>query len=86
LLLDWNLPRLNGVEVLKRIRHGDRASLPILIVSKRCREDDIVSALRQGADDYLVKPVHQRELLARLEARSVLDRNSSRSRRGVATT
>jgi DNA-binding response OmpR family regulator len=68
LLLDWNLPRLNGVEVLKRIRRGDRASLPILVVSKRCREDDIVNALRQGADDYLVKPVHQRELLARLEA------------------
>jgi two-component system response regulator RegX3 len=68
LLLDWNLPRLGAVDVLKQIRRSDRASLPVLLVSRRSQEDHIVRALRQGADDYLIKPVRRLELLARLEA------------------
>jgi DNA-binding response OmpR family regulator len=66
LLLDWSLP--STLDLLRRIRGSDRASLPVLLVSGRSREDDVVNALRQGADDYLVKPVRRLELLARLEA------------------
>lgn len=66
LLLDWSLP--GTLEVLRRIRGSDRVSLPVLLVSGRSREDDVVSALRQGADDYVVKPVRRLELIARLEA------------------
>ena len=68
LVLDWNLPDISGVDVLKRIRASQQAGLPILFVTARNREDDVVTALRQGADDYMVKPVRRLELLARLEA------------------
>ena len=66
LLLDWSRP--SALEVLRRIRASDHASLAVLLLSRRSGEDDVVSALRQGADDYLVKPVRQLELVARLEA------------------
>jgi DNA-binding response OmpR family regulator len=68
LVLDWNLPDISGVDVLKRIRGNQQSSLPILFVTARNREDDVVMALRQGADDYMVKPVRRLELIARLEA------------------
>ena len=68
LVLDWNLPDISGVEVLRRIRGSGQSSVPILFASARDREEDVVSALRQGADDYMVKPVRCREFIARLEA------------------
>jgi two-component system response regulator RegX3 len=66
-VLDWNLPDMSGVDVLKRIRSSRQAGVPIVFVTARNREDDVVTALRQGADDYMVKPVRRLELLARLE-------------------
>ena len=66
LLLDWSLP--GTLEVLRRIRASDRASLPVLLISGRSREEDVVTGLRQGADDYVVKPARRFELVARLEA------------------
>jgi DNA-binding response OmpR family regulator len=68
LLLDWNVPDLNGVEVLKRVRSRMSSTVPVLFVTARNREDDVVLALREGADDYMIKPVRRLELLARLEA------------------
>ena len=70
LLLDWNVPDLSGVEVLKRVRQRLHSSVPVLFVTGRNREDDVVTALREGADDYMIKPVRRLELLARLEALS----------------
>jgi DNA-binding response OmpR family regulator len=68
LVLDWNLRDISGVEVLRRIRGSGQPSLPVLFASARGREEDVVSALRQGADDYMIKPVRNREFIARLEA------------------
>jgi len=68
LVLDWTLPDMSGVDVIKHVRDTLGSSVPILLVSARDREADIVTALRQGADDYMVKPVRPLELLARLEA------------------
>jgi two-component system response regulator RegX3 len=67
-LLDWNLPDISGLEVLKHIRSGWQASLPVLLVTAHGREEDVVTALRQGADDCMVKPARRMELIARLEA------------------
>ena len=67
LLLDWNLPDISGLEVLKRVRQL-RSRIPIIFITARSPEADIVMALRLGADDYLVKPMRRMELLARLEA------------------
>jgi two-component system alkaline phosphatase synthesis response regulator PhoP len=66
-LLDINLPRLNGLEVLQALRAADNL-VPVIVVSARDGEFDKVAALRLGADDYLTKPFALAELLARIEA------------------
>ncbi len=68
LLLDWNIPDISGLEVLKRVRQQFRSRIPIIFITARTDEADVVSALRQGADGYLVKPMRRMELLARLQA------------------
>jgi DNA-binding response OmpR family regulator len=67
LVLDLGLPRLDGFEVLRRLRRRD-ASLPVLILSAREKPEEKVLGLDLGADDYLVKPFSQSELLARVRA------------------
>ena len=67
LVLDWMLPDMSGIEVLDWLRQlQDRT--PVLFVTSRDAEQDIVQALAHGADDYLVKPPRRAELLARLAA------------------
>ncbi|MFH1680850.1 MAG: response regulator transcription factor [Candidatus Eisenbacteria bacterium] len=66
-VLDYNLPRLNGLEVLKKIRDGDSRT-PVMMLTVRAAEEDQVHALDQGADDYLTKPFSPRTLLARVRA------------------
>jgi DNA-binding response OmpR family regulator len=66
IVLDWNLPKLDGLEVCRRIRA--QADTPIIILSVRGEEDDVVKGLEIGADDYIVKPFSPRQLVARAEA------------------
>lgn len=69
IVLDLMLPGLDGLEVCRQIRRDDRvATTPILIVSAKGEEADIVAGLELGADDYLTKPFSPRELLARMRA------------------
>ncbi len=65
-ILDIVLPDISGWEVLERIRQISR--VPILMLTIKENEDDIVRALGNGADDYCTKPVGMRELTARMEA------------------
>lgn len=66
IILDWMLPRLDGLEVCRRIRRDSIA--PILMLTARAEEIDRVLGLEVGADDYLTKPFSIRELLARVRA------------------
>ncbi len=66
-LLDLMLPDLDGIEVCRRLRRA-RPSLHILMLTARGSENDKVSGLEAGADDYLTKPFAVRELLARVNA------------------
>jgi DNA-binding response OmpR family regulator len=66
ILLDLNLPRLDGLNVCQRVRAQDNT--PIIILSVRGEEDDIVRGLQLGADDYIVKPFSPRQMVARVEA------------------
>ena len=68
LLLDWMLPDGSGIEVLESIRSSPNGSLPVVFLTARDSEDDIVRGLASGGDDYVVKPPKQRELLARVNA------------------
>ncbi|HRD34455.1 MAG TPA: response regulator transcription factor [Rhodocyclaceae bacterium] len=67
-LLDGNLPDIQGRDVLHWMRNDRRDLSPVMFVTARDAEEDIVSALHGGADDYVVKPVRHAELLARMEA------------------
>lgn len=67
LLLDLVLPRRDGLEILQEVRRL-RPTLPVIILSARGEEADRVRGLRDGADDYVVKPFSVKELLARVEA------------------
>ena len=64
IILDLGLPDLDGLAVLKRIREW--SPLPVIILSVRNTESDIISCLTAGADDYLIKPFRTGELLARV--------------------
>lgn len=68
LVLDWLVPDIDGEKVLSWVRNHVEWPIPIIFVTQRDEEEDIVRILSQGADDYLVKPVRQRELLARIDA------------------
>jgi DNA-binding response OmpR family regulator len=65
-ILDWMLPRLDGLEVLRRIRQA--SAVPVLMLTARQEEIDRVIGLEVGADDYLTKPFGMRELIARVRA------------------
>jgi DNA-binding response OmpR family regulator len=67
IILDLNLPKVDGVEVCRRIR-ASGSPVGILMLTARSSLDDRVNGLDQGADDYLVKPFHFPELLARVRA------------------
>lgn len=67
LILDVMMPKLSGLEVCRAVREGD-ATLPVLMLTARNREQDIVAGLDAGADDYMTKPFSMNELFARISA------------------
>jgi DNA-binding response OmpR family regulator len=68
LILDWTLPDVQGPAVVKWIREDLNSRLPILFVTNRREEADMVEGLRAGADDFMVKPIRVAELEARVRA------------------
>lgn len=68
LILDWIVPDMDGYEVLRWVRENFDWKIPVVFVTAKDEEDDIVRALEEGADDYMVKPAKQRELNARIAA------------------
>jgi DNA-binding response OmpR family regulator len=70
---DLVMPYRDGYSVLRAIRRSEKfKDLPVLLLSMRDREEDIVRGLEEGADDYVIKPFNARELLARI--RKILNR------------
>jgi two-component system OmpR family response regulator len=67
LVIDLGLPGMGGLELIRRLR-AKRITTPILIFTARSRWQEKVAGLNAGADDFLVKPVHVEEMIARLQA------------------
>jgi DNA-binding response OmpR family regulator len=67
-VLDWMLPRMDGAEVLRRLREDARSDVPVIMLTARNDLPDKVAGFRAGADDYLTKPFELAELEVRLEA------------------
>ena len=65
-ILDWMMPGLDGIAVCRRIR--ERHVVPVLMLTARSEESDVILGLEVGADDYLTKPFRMRELMARVRA------------------
>jgi two-component system KDP operon response regulator KdpE len=74
IILDLGLPDIDGLDILKRLREWYHK--PIIILSVRSSEDDIIKALDYGANDYLTKPFRTGELLARIRAAIRLSQNN----------
>lgn len=68
LILDWELPDITGVEIIKRLRNDNKDLVPILLLTNRRDERDLIYGLSVGADDFMSKPVRVGELLARVKA------------------
>ena len=75
-ILDWMLPGIDGMEVCRRLRQ-EKIVVPIILLTARDEEVDLVVGLEMGADDYVTKPFSPRELVAR--ARAVLRRVETRA-------
>lgn len=78
ILLDLGLPDIDGIEIIKKIR--EVTENPIIVVSARGQEADKITALDSGADDYVTKPFHMGELLARIR---VVERKLNRDKMHV---
>jgi DNA-binding response OmpR family regulator len=68
LIIHWQVPDVSGAEVLRWARERLPSNLPVLFMTSRSGEDDIVAGLSAGADDYMIKPIRRGELVARVQA------------------
>jgi two-component system phosphate regulon response regulator PhoB len=78
IVLDWMLPSVSGIEVCRRLKsRAETKGLPIIMLSARSEETDLVRGLETGADDYMVKPYSVTELIARVRSQLRRARPSS---------
>ena len=75
-ILDWELPNMSGIEVLSQLKNRSNSNTPVLFITHRDSERDIVKALNSGADDYIIKPASREMILVRIK---VLLRRGNRS-------
>lgn len=66
LVLDWNLPKMTGLDLCRMIRRDKHKLLPVLFLTANASSQDMIDAFACGADDYMVKPFHAPELSARI--------------------
>lgn len=67
-LIDWTLPDASGEHMLRWLREERGLDVPVIFITARDAEEDVVAALNAGADDYMVKPLRRFELLSRVDA------------------
>ena len=71
-VLDWSMPKLDGLEVTRRLRaHADTATIPILLLTARAQDSDVATGIEAGANAYMKKPFSGDELRRRVQ--SLLD-------------
>jgi len=76
ILLDWMLPGGSGIELLRRLKKEEATrALPVIMLTAKTHEDNVIQGLEAGADDYMTKPFAPKELVARMKA--LLRRTSS---------
>lgn len=83
-LLDLTLPDIDGLDVCRKIR-ADHPDLPIIMLTARAEEMDVIVGLNAGADDYVAKPFRLAELVARIRARLRISENATAAETVVTT-
>lgn len=69
ILLDWMMPGITGIDFARKLRRmPETQNIPIIMLTAKTEEDNVIRALESGADDYLTKPFSPRELIARIKA------------------
>ncbi len=69
ILLDWMLPGGSGIELLRRLKRDETTQeIPVIMLTAKTTEDNVIQGLEVGADDYITKPFAPRELIARIKA------------------
>jgi len=68
LIIDWNLPKVDGLDVLHWLKGSRYDEIPVIFLTSRNTDDDMVTALTDGADDFVVKPASKAILKARIKA------------------
>jgi two-component system, chemotaxis family, chemotaxis protein CheY len=67
ILLDWNMPRLNGLEVLKKIKADERfKAIPVMMVTTEVERQKVIEAISAGAKNYVMKPFSHEDLIAKI--------------------
>ena len=84
IVLDWMLPGISGVELARRLKQdATYKQLPIILLTARAEENDKIRGLEIGADDYMTKPFHREELVARIHA--IIRRSKGHSQSVIRT-
>lgn len=87
ILVDWMMPHLSGVEWIRQKRRNPKTqALPIIMITAKAQEANIISGLNAGADDYIIKPFSPRELVARIQSlirRSETNSNISNEKKPI---
>ena len=86
IILDVIMPKINGYEVTQQIRSLYTSRIPIILLTAKAREEDLVEGLAKGANDYLTKPFKKSELIARLRTHLTLSKFDAAARRFVPFT
>jgi len=68
LIIDWEIPDISGLEIVRWVRVHLGYEIPVMFLTNRIQEEDLVLGLQAGADDYMLKPMRSGELLARVKA------------------
>ncbi|MGV6807900.1 MAG: phosphate regulon transcriptional regulator PhoB [bacterium] len=83
-LLDWMMPETSGIELIRRLKRDElTATVPIIMLTAKTSEDNLIQGLDTGADDYVTKPFSPRELIARIK--TVLRRSDPEIEEDVIT-
>lgn len=68
LLLDWNMPMMNGLDLVKKIRKDPELNkVPIIMITSESAKYNVIEAVKAGVNDYLVKPVSERSLMEKID-------------------
>lgn len=68
LLVDWNMPQLNGLDLVKELRALPKhVKLPIIMITSEAAKYNVIEAVKAGVNDYLIKPIKDDDLMAKIE-------------------